>query len=159
MQVSNNTNNYQNMNTYQKPEVPPTTQPIQNPAEPKIGNKDLYQASHGNLINNKDGEISLTPQGKVNVANAKEENSTQNQAELDATKDAQREYAAGYMAHKSMQSQVEIYLSVATDDKVDLGNDTATIIETLRDVQKQNNAVEAYATYQENQKGGEVALY
>ena len=160
MQISNNTNNFQNMNMYQQPATPPSIQPVPNPAEPKVANADLYEASHGNLINNKDGEVVLTPQGENNVAGANAEKSAQSDAEAQATKDAQREYAAGYVAHKSMQSQVEIYLAVATDNKVELGNDsTATIIESLRDVQKQNNAVQAYATYQENQKGGEAALY
>ena len=39
-----------------------------------------------------------------------------------------------------------------SDGKVEVGgNDTADVIESLRDVQKQNNAVAAYATYEENQ--------
>ena len=59
-----------------------------------------------------------------------------------------------------MQSQVEIYLAVATDGKVDIGDDqTPSIIESLRDVQKQNNAVEAYATYEENQKNTNSSIY
>jgi len=43
-------------------------------------------------------------------------------------------------------------MAVATNDESSHFNETASILETLRDVQKQNNTVEAYATYQENQK-------
>lgn len=158
MQVSNTTTNYQNMNIYQQPVQQPQNSPSQ-PIQSDGFNEDIYNASQGNLINSKDGEIVLTPQGENNVADAKEQNSAQTQAEKEAKQDAQREYAAGYVAHKSKQSQVEIYLSVATDKNVNLGNDTATLIETLRDVQKQNNAVEAYATYAQNQKDGNPTLY
>lgn len=65
-------------------------------------------------------------------------------------KDQARSNMVGLIEHQSKKSQVEIYLSVATDSKVE-SNDTMNSINTLRDVQKQNNAVAAYATYQENQ--------
>ncbi len=155
MQVSSNTNTYQTLNTQQKHVTLPVV-----PEEPTYNNKEIYEASNGNLIRSKDGDVALTPQGETNVANAKEDKATQADAEAQATKDAQRGVAVDYLGAQSKKSQVEIYLAVATDSKVFLGNDgTASIIESLRDVQKQNDAVEAYATYQENQKGGKPALY
>ncbi len=157
MQISSQTNSYQTMNAYQQPNN--TVQPVP-PQEHKYNNDDIYNASNGNAIRSKDGEIGLTPQGELNVANAQQDKATQADAEAQAKTDAQRGVAVDYVGAQSKKSQVEIYLAVATDSKVSLGNDdTASIIESLRDVQKQNNAVEAYATYQENQKGGQSALY
>ncbi len=156
MEVSSQTNNYQMMNQYQN-KVEPTPLPV---VTPPNNNEDIYEASNGNLIQNKENEVVLTPQGQLNVSNSQSAKAEEADAAAQAEKDAKREMGADYIAHQSKKSQVEIYLSVATDDKVSLGdNDTASIIETLRDVQKQNNAVEAYATYQENQKGGHPALF
>ena len=158
MEVSSQTNNYQAMNSYQKP-VEPTPLPIVAPKDESF-NEDVYSASQGNLINNKDGEIVLTPQGETNLASVQDEKALEESEASQEQKDNQRAVATGVLAHQSKQSQVEIYLAVATDGKVSLGqDDTASIIESLRDVQKQNNAVEAYAAYQENQKGGEAVLY
>ena len=159
MQVSSQTNNYQMMNMYQmqnahKPEN--SIQPVPSPSEPKVSNSDLYEASNENLIKS-DDTVALTPQGESNVSNAKETNAAEEAAETQEKQDAQRSYAADSLARQSKKSQVEIYLSVATDNKVELGNDsTASIIESLRDVQKQNNEVAAYATYQENQDSTKV---
>ncbi|MCD6433881.1 MAG: hypothetical protein J7L21_07550 [Sulfurimonas sp.] len=138
----------------------PTPIPIVISPKEERFNGDIYEASHGNLINSKDGDIALTPQGQNNLDDKKESNALEAQAETQAKRDQQRDFAAGYLAHKSMQSQIEIYLAVATDSKVDLGNDkTPSIIESLRDVQRQNNAVEAYATYKENQQNGDHLSY
>ena len=163
MEVSSQQNSYQMMNTYQmqnsnKPEN--SIQPVPNPGEQKVSNEDLYEASNGNLVKGKEGGVELTPQGQNNVSNAQEANTAEQEAAAQAEKDAMRGNATDYLAHQSKKSQVEIYLAVATDNKVEFGdNDTASIIESLRDVQKQNNAVEAYATYSENQKGGTAVLY
>ncbi len=154
MEVSSQANSYQMMNMYQKPDnsIQPVPAPTQKPTT-SAGNEDVYSASNGNAIKAEDGTLTLTPEGELNVANAQDEKSSEVQAQEQAQQDQQRENGADYIAHKSMQSQVEIYLSVATDNKVEFGdNDTASIIESLRDVQKQNNQVEAYATYSENQK-------
>ena len=130
----------------------PTPMPIViSPREERF-NENIYEASNGNVINTKDGELALTPQGQINLDNKKEDNALEAQMQSQEQKDQQRENATDYLAHKSMQSQVEIYLAVATDSKIDITNDsTPSIIESLRDVQKQNSAVEAYATYEENQ--------
>jgi len=150
MEVSSQTNSFQAMNMHQKP----ITTPVE-PKEPTYGNGEIYEASQGNLIRN-DDEIVLTPQGQNSVANAQEDKMAEAEAQTQAKQDQKRENGADYIAHQSKQSQVEIYLSVATDSDVDLGNSTANVIETLRDVQKQNDAVEAYAKYQENQNGSEI---
>ena len=130
----------------------PTPMPIViSPREERF-NENIYEASNGNIINTEDGELALTPQGQINLDNKKEDNALEAQMQSQEQKDQQRENATDYLAHKSMQSQVEIYLAVATDSKIDITNDsTPSIIESLRDVQKQNSAVEAYATYEENQ--------
>ncbi|MCD6191713.1 MAG: hypothetical protein J7K14_09290 [Sulfurimonas sp.] len=150
MEVSSQTNSFGTMNMHQKP----ITTPVE-PKEPTYGNGEIYEASQGNLIRN-DDEIVLTPQGQNSVANAQEDKTAEAEARTQAKQDQRRENGADYIAHQSKQSQVEIYLSVATDSDVDLGNSTANVIETLRDVQKQNDAVEAYAKYQENQNGSEI---
>ncbi len=150
MEISSQTNNYQALNTNQQRQQGPITTPVQ-PQEPTYGNGEIYEASNGNLIRSNNNEIVLTPQGETNINNAKDEAATANEAEQQAKTDAQRGVAVDYVGAQSKQSQVEIYLAVATDSKVEIGNDTPSIIESLRDVQKQNNAVEAYATYQENQ--------
>ena len=150
MEVSSQTNSFGTMNMHQKP----ITTPVE-PKEPTYGNGEIYEASQGNLIRN-DDEIVLTPQGQNSVANAQEDKTAEAEAQTQAKQDQKRENGADYIAHQSKQSQVEIYLSVATDSDVDLGNSTANVIETLRDVQKQNDAVEAYAKYQENQNGSEI---
>ena len=147
MEVSSQTNSFQTMNMHQKP----ITTPVE-PKEPTYGNKEIYEASQGNLIRN-DDEIVLTPQGQNNISNVQEDKAIEAEAQTQAKQDQKRENGADYIAHQSKQSQIEIYLSVATDSDVSIGNDTPSIIESLRDVQKQNNAVEAYATYQENQNG------
>ena len=148
MQITSNTNNYQALNAQQKH----VTNPVEPPKEPTYNNAEIYEASNGNLIRSDAGEVVLTPQGENNVANAQADNATEKEEMAQDEKDAMRSTATDYLAHKSKQSQVEIYLAVATEGKVELEHsDTASIIESLRDVQKQNNAVEAYATYQANQ--------
>ncbi|MEA1982323.1 MAG: hypothetical protein U9N39_02165, partial [Campylobacterota bacterium] len=123
-------------------------------------NKEIYEASQGNAIRGNDGKVGLTPQGETNL-NAKQDVQAEVVAqEEQAQKDAQRGVAVDYLAASSKQSQVEIYLAVATDGKYESNsNATADIISTLRDVQKQNDAVAAYATYQDNQAEGRPALY
>ena len=154
MQVSSNTHQYQALQAQQQP----VTLPVQ-PSEPKYSNKEIYEASKGNLIRGDKGALELTPQGQTNVNNAKEDAATQVAADSQAQKDATRATATDFLAASSKKSQVEIYLAVATEGKADSNNATADVISNLRDVQKQNNAVQAYATYQEAQKNGSPALY
>ena len=151
MQVSGDTNNYQALNAQQQAII----QPI--PKEPKYSDKEVYEGSNGNLNRGKDG-ISLTPQAETNISNNQAEKETQASQENQAQKDAQRGVAVDYVAKSSKQSQVEIYLATATDDVSSSSNETADVINTLRDVQKQNNAVAAYATYQESQNSTKPAF-
>lgn len=74
-------------------------------------------------------------------------------------KDVARNVAVDYTAAQSKKSQVEIYLASANDAKAESNTaNTASILESLRDVQKQNKAVDAYATYKENQQASQPAL-
>ncbi len=150
MEVSGQINSYQMMNTHQKP----ITTPVE-PKEPTYGNAEIYEASQGNLIRN-EGEIVLTPQGQNNISNAQEDKAAEAESQSEAKRDEQRGLAVDYLGAQSKQSQVEIYLAVATDGEYSSDNSTASVIESLRDVQKQNQAVEAYATYKENQTGSEL---
>jgi len=146
MQVSSMTNNYQTLNNLQGPVILPI------PQEPKYSSEDVYKASDGNLIVGKDGELALTPQGELNVKNSLEEKANEVTEAAQAQKDATRAFATDYLAASSKKSQAEIYLAVATDGKYDSDDSTADVIRSLRDVQKQNNAVQAYATYKETQE-------
>ena len=158
MEVSSQTNTYQAINAYQQKRENPVTLPVE-PKDPTYKSSEIYEASQGNLISDKEGKISLTPQGETNLNNAKADKATEVAAEEQAQKDALRGVAVDYTAAQSKKSQVEIYLSVATDGEVSFGDDkTPSIIESLRDVQKQNNAVEAYATYQVNQQNAKPAF-
>ena len=152
MQVSSNTHQYQALQSQQHPVTLPAP-------EHKYSNKEIYEASDGNIIRGKDGELQLTPQGETNLNNAKEAAAAKTEAETQAKKDAVRSSATDFLAASSKKSQVEIYLAVATDGKVSQDNQTADVIKSLRDVQKQNNLVQAYATYQEAQKNGIPSLY
>jgi len=154
MQVSSTTNQYQAVQTQNQP----ITLPVE-PKDPTYSNKEIYDASQGNLIRGKDG-VELTPQGETNINNAQDAKATEADQAAQAQKDSQRGVAVDYLAASSKQSQVEIYLAVATDGKYESNsNATADVISELRDVQKQNSAVQAYATYQDNQAQGKPALY
>ncbi len=155
MQISSTTNSYQALQVQQQPV---TTLPIKEP-EPTYSDKELYDASQGNIIRNNDGEIGLTPQGETNLNNSQETKANEEAQAQQAQRDDRRGTATDYVAINSKKSQVEIYLAVATDGEVSSNNETVNVINELRDVQKQNNTVQAYATYQENQAVGINPLY
>ena len=159
MEVSSHSNNYQAINAYQKSRDEAVTLTVE-PSDPKYTASEVYEASNGNLISDKEGNLVLTPQGQNNINNAVDAKKAEADAAEKEKDDALRGVAVDYTAAQSVKSQVEIYLAVATDNKVELSDDsTVSILESLRDVQKQNNAVEAYATYKENQQAGEPALF
>lgn len=144
MEISSNSNNYQSRSGTS------TIQPI--PQEQKYTNEEVYKASQGNVSRNSESELAATPQGQLNVNNAQEQKATEDATATQANRDSQRESATNTLAQQSKKSQVEIYLAVATEGNNNpIENNTVDIIESLRDVQKQNNAVEAFATYKENQ--------
>ena len=159
MEVSSQINNYQALSPLQQRRETSVTAPVE-PKDSAYTNGEIYEASQGNLVRGNSGEIELTPQGQNNISNAKDEKATELATQNQATKDAQRGVAVDYIGAQSKQSQVEIYLAVATDGKVEVGSngDTVSILESLRDVQKQNNAVEAYATYKQNQNSSQLGL-
>jgi len=95
-------------------------------------------------------DIETTPEEFSEIKNSIEEVSATAQEEDQAHKDAQREAFAGILGHQSKQTQAEIYLSVALDAEVSLGNDNLKMIKSLQNVQQQNNAVKAYAAYNES---------
>jgi len=154
MKISANTNNYQALEASQKP----VTLPVEPPKEPTYSNKEIYDASQGNLIRN-DGKLELTPQGQNNIANNQEDKANAEATQEQAKTDEQRANAVDYLAYQSKKSQVKIYLAVATDGKYEDNNSTPSVLESLRDVQKQNNSVQAYASYQENQDFNRPSLY
>jgi len=159
MEVSSQTNNYQAINAYQKNVEAPVTLPVE-PGQTVTSPEDVYKASNGNVISDQSGNISLTPQGQLNASNAQSAQDTAKAEETQAQKDAKRGIAVDYTASQSKKSQVEIAMAVASDDSSTNSamNETATIVESLRDVQKQNNVVQAYATYKENQNAGQLGL-
>ena len=163
MQVSANTNNYQQLNTFQQVNKIQPEQPVA-PEKPttEYSANDVYKASNGNAIADKEGNLSLTPQGELNVANAQQAKADAAATETQAKKDDVRGNVVDYAAYQSKKSQVEIYLSVATDSKVEIGGSdaaTVSVLESLRQTQKENNIVQAYAQYQENQKNANPVLY
>ena len=154
MQLSSNTNQYQALQVQQKP----VTLPVET-TDPKYSNKEIYSASQGNVIRNEENKLSLTPQGHTNLNTAKDTATAQTASAEQAQKDAARSTATDYLAVSSKKSQAEIYLATATDDKSGTSNQTVDVINALRDVQKQNNAVAAYATYKEAQNSEFPSLY
>ena len=151
MQVSGNSNNYQTLNAQQQAVILPT------PQEPKYSDKEIYEGSKGNLARGKDG-IRLTPQGQTNINNIQADKDIEATESAQAKKDEQRGIVVDYLAASSKKAQVEIYLAVATDGKSSSKDATADVLSTLRDVQKQNNAVQAYAAYKENQNSEKPAF-
>ena len=66
MEVSSNTNNIQLQNQVQQQNAKPQQ-------DPTYSNKEVSEASQGNLHRNNDGEIAVTAQGKTNINNAKDD--------------------------------------------------------------------------------------
>ena len=146
MQVG--TNDYAALSTnYQKPSILPI-------ALPDYTDKEIYEGSGGNIVRGDDGKLHFTPQAETNYNNAKEDAAKEAQAKKEQEQAATRDFVTDYMGAKSKKTQAEIYLAVATDGKYDpdSGFSTGDLIKTLRDVQKQNNLVQAYAEYAQNQK-------
>jgi len=152
MEISNSMNQYQSLNMYQKPREELITIPVE-PQEPTYKPGEIYDASQGNVISDRDGNLSLTPQGEVNLNNAKDAKAEEIALSEQEQKDNRRATLVDYTEAQSKKSQVEIYLSVASEGEISFNDsELPSILDSLRDVQKQNNAIEAYATYQENQE-------
>ena len=70
---------------------------------------------------------------------------------IDERKDATRQFVAMSAGINSIKSQFEIYMEGMTGDEY--SNETIVKLEDLREIQRQNNIVKAYAYYQENAVG------
>ncbi len=70
---------------------------------------------------------------------------------IDERKNATRQVIAMSAGINSVKSQFEIYMEGMTGDEY--SNDTIVKLEDLREIQRQNNIVKAYAYYQENALG------
>jgi len=127
MQVSLETNNYLQLQSYQRTKENPSILPIQNPIEEE-----------------------LSPEEKLNLQKELEAVQTQKEQEEQAQKDALRGFVVDYVGVQSKKTQAEIYLSGMLENDVDLTNDV-TLLESLRDVKKQNDFINGYATYKELQ--------
>jgi hypothetical protein len=154
MQVNTNTNQYQLLQTQQQP----VTLPVE-PKDPIYSNREIYDASQGNIIRDDEGNLTLTPQGQVNYNNEKEALAAQTAATIQAEKDALRATATDFIEQSSKKSQLEIYFAVATDGESAEDDTTIEVLSNLRDVQKQNNTIEAYAKYQEAQNSTNPSFY
>ena len=67
---------------------------------------------------------------------------------IDAKKADIRQFVAMSAGINSVKSQFEIYMEGMTGN--DYSNETIVKVEDLREIQRQNNIVKAYAYYQEN---------
>lgn len=104
-------------------------------------------------VNIQEGKLQ-DQKGELSTAKKEHESVTQEQ------KDQLRKTAVNYLDHQSKKSQVEIYLSVAADNSKNSTQDsTAQLLSSLRDVQKQNNAVAAYAAYKGEQQNAKPELF
>ena len=95
-------------------------------------------------------EDTLSPQEEAQAREEKLNTTISLNEELQAQADEQRQLLVSSLAHQSKQTQVEIYLAVALEKDADLYNNNALMLESLEKTQEQNNAVKAYAAYQES---------
>jgi len=138
MQVDGSLNNYSNLLQYQRPSIPekPQESPI---TIPEFGDQEIIDTIK-DVVDGIKTDIKENIQDKV----AKYQEDTQSQ------KDDTRAFLAGYAGVQSKKNQWDIYMSVMTQSDVDTSNDhSIDFLKNLRDVQEQNNRVEAYALYQE----------
>jgi hypothetical protein len=138
MQVNNSANSYASLMQYQRPSIP--EQPQESPITiPEFGDQEII------------GKIKeLTSAIKSNLKESIEEKVDDYQADQAEQNDKTRAFLADYAGVQSKKNQWDIYMSVMTESDVDTSNEgTVTILKELRDVQEQNNRVQAYALYQE----------
>jgi hypothetical protein len=138
MQVDSSMNNYATLMQYQRPSIP--EQPEESPITiPEFDDQEIIETI-------KD----VTQEIKNNLQDNLEEKVTDYEDENQAKKDNTRAFLADYAGVQSKKNQWDIYMSVMTDSEVDTSNDNSiNFLKNLRDVQEQNNRVEAYALYQD----------
>lgn len=93
-------------------------------------------------------DINLTPEEKLDIQQTIEDAIAKREAEKEQKAQRTRSLLAQYTKTQSVKTQVEIYLSVATDSDVDFNSDS-NLIEILSDIKKQNDMMAGYATYKE----------
>ena len=98
----------------------------------------------------------ITPEGESSVVEEQQVKSEVVAAEEQVKKEDTRGNVVDYTASQSKKSQIEISFVVEENSDVQTQQDTATSIKNLRETQKQNDVVEAYSKYQENQQGKPV---
>ena len=93
----------------------------------------------------------LSPENQLKLQDKIAEKVDDVKTNLDEQRDALREMTVGYIGVQSKKAQWEIYMSVATESDIDSEAPSGVeFYQTLREIQKQNNMVKAYAAYQEN---------
>jgi len=138
MQVNNSASNYTSLMQYQRPSIP--EQPQESPITiPEFNDQEII------------GKIKdITDTIKSDLQENLQDKVSQYQEETQAKKDDTRAFLADYAGVQSKKNQWDIYMSVMTESDVDTSNDNSiNFLKNLRDVQEQNNRVQAYATYQE----------
>jgi len=131
MEVSS-LNNYNTLVNYQRITTPknPSILPIETPQEQ---------------------EPQLTPEQQLELQKQLEALQEKKAQEEQEKKDTLRAFTMDYIGTQSKKTQFEIYLSGMLENDVDITNDI-NIIESLRDVKKQNELINGYATYKELQE-------
>jgi hypothetical protein len=136
MQVSAYNNPYQYLQQYQQPRK---EGPVSTPVEPRppVTIPEYERPT-------------LPTEAKMKLQERVDEKRTEVGDTLQSQKDAIRQYTAAYVGAQSKKTQFEIYMNNTTDSELD--SDTPTGIEfmqTLRDIQKQNNTIKAFSAYQD----------
>ena len=104
------------------------------------------------VTQNKHKEAEILPIEKPQIQPIKHPSETIDkealQSKIDEKKDNLRQFVALSAGINSVKSQFEIYMEGMTGDEY--SSDTIVKLEDLREIQRQNNIVKAYAYYQEN---------
>jgi len=135
--INNSLNIYQDISAYQRKDIP-----FVKPEHPVYPEQPIID------------EIELSPEAEMNIQRAKEEAKAEEEAQKQAKEEELRALMAQYTKERSIQTQIEIYLSVSTDTDVSLGNDL-DLLNTLRDLQSQNDSMHGYETYKSLQENKE----
>ena len=77
MEISSQSNNYQMLNTQQQVKQNPVTLPVE-PQDPKYSSSEIYEASNGNAVSDRQGNVSITPQGAESMLLGKRFSITRN---------------------------------------------------------------------------------
>ena len=127
---------YAHLAQYQQPRaILPIEEPVTTPVEPKPPvTIPEYE------------KPTLDPEKAMELQDRLEEAKSDLAASEEAKRDEIRQLAVGYTAIQSKKSQFEIYMTGTTEENPS----TVKFMQTLRDIQEQNNTIKAYAAYQEN---------